>query len=264
MPFPEKERIIFKKNPLDQAICQLRFPAILKIDTEIPVDFQEQVRDSFPVFSESNGLNTEISPEAKGTVPPEVLQHLIRTTVTKNYEFISDDGLWKINLARTFLSLSTSKYQRWEKFKDKLNIPLKALIKIYSPSYFTRIGLRYIDIFRRSVLNLDRVGWRELFNPFILGLLASEQVEDCVVNFENKYELNLSDRESIVRITTQFVKAADNGEICFLIDNDFFNTFKTPIELALKKLDILNSHSSSLIQWCINERLFKAMEPERI
>lgn len=264
MPFPEKQRIIFKKNPLDQVICQLRFPPILKIDTEIPADFQEEVREHFPNFSESTELNIEISPETKAPIPPEVLQQLIKTPGNKNYEFKSEDGLWKINLTRTFIALSAGKYERWEKFKNKLSIPLKAFFDIYNPSYFSRIGLRYIDIIRRSTLNLDDISWRDLLNPFILGLLGSEKIGDSVINFDNKYELNLSDKESIVRIMTKFVQAADNGEICYMIDSDFFNTNKTPIDKALTKLDFFNTRGSRLIQWCITEKLYKAMEPEKI
>jgi hypothetical protein len=43
-PFPESERIIYAKNPLESVICQLRFPAILKISSEPPVEFQETLR----------------------------------------------------------------------------------------------------------------------------------------------------------------------------------------------------------------------------
>ena len=52
MPFPEVKRVIYKKNPLDRVICQLRFAPILKIDAEIPADFQEMIRADFPNYSE--------------------------------------------------------------------------------------------------------------------------------------------------------------------------------------------------------------------
>ena len=97
-----------------------------------------------------------------------------------------------------------------------------------------------------------------------MKLLNSDEVGDSVINFDNKYELKLSDNESTVRIRTKFVKAADNGEICYMIDSDFFNTNKTPIDKALPKLDFFNTRSSRLIQWCISEKLYNAMEPEEI
>ena len=44
MPFPVTKRIIYKKNPLVEVICQLRFPPILSIDTEIPARFQGAIK----------------------------------------------------------------------------------------------------------------------------------------------------------------------------------------------------------------------------
>lgn len=264
MPFPEKQRIIFKKNPLDKVICQLRFPPILKIDAEIPADFQEKIRKHFPNFSESTELNIEVSPEVKAPIHSDMFQQLIRMPGNKNYEFVSDDGLWKINLTRTFIALTANKYERWEQFKEKLHIPFKALVDTYSPSYFSRIGLRYVDVIKRSALNLTEVGWRELLNPSLLGLLGSEEIGDAVINFENKSELILSANESILRVITKFVRAAEDGEICYMIDSDFFNTQKNPIDNALAKLDFFNIRASRLIQWCITDRLFKAMEPQKI
>lgn len=56
--FPETPRVIYAKNPLFEVICQLRFPAILKIDSEIPAGFQEKLRASFPLFREEDLLPT--------------------------------------------------------------------------------------------------------------------------------------------------------------------------------------------------------------
>ena len=51
MPFPDAKRIIFRKNPLTEVVCQLRFPPILKIDAEVPANFQEAIRTEFEILS---------------------------------------------------------------------------------------------------------------------------------------------------------------------------------------------------------------------
>ncbi len=61
MPFPEVQRVIYRKNPLEQVICQFRFPAILRIDTETPADFQERIRNDFPQFAEQTEWKFPIS-----------------------------------------------------------------------------------------------------------------------------------------------------------------------------------------------------------
>jgi len=264
MPFPEVKRVIYKKNPLDKVICQLRFPPILKIDAEIPSEFQDKIRKDFPNYTETTELRVEPSPRIKGQIPPELLSQVLQSTSTKNYEFSSEDEQWKINMTRTFISLTANKYERWEKFKEKLEVPLKALMEIYSPSHFSRIGLRYIDVIQRSVLGLEGVSWTELLKPYILGVLAAPEICGYVRDSECRYEIGLSDKESTVRMVTKLVEDVDSGEICFRIDSDFFNTKKTSLNDTFDSLDYFNKRASRLIQWCITDRLHKSMEPLKV
>jgi len=264
MPFPEAPRIVFRRNPLDQVICQIRFPPILKIESESPSEFQDRVRTEFPNFEET--LGAQVGARLKGieNPPPEFLGQLALLAARKNYQFSSEDGLWKIHLTRDFIALTTEKYERWESFKEKLRIPLDALTSVYDPRYFSRIGLRYIDVIKRSALNLENVGWSQLLRAEILGVLASPDVGSRIKSFENKNEIALSDGESMVRILTAFAEAADNKEVCYLIDSDFFKESKTPIQEALSKLDYFSIRGSRLFQWCITQRLYDAMEAQLI
>ena len=43
-------RCIYDKNPLAEVICQLRFPEILSIQTDIPAKFQDAIRKDFPKY----------------------------------------------------------------------------------------------------------------------------------------------------------------------------------------------------------------------
>jgi uncharacterized protein (TIGR04255 family) len=52
MPFPEIERIVYRNNPLTEVVCQLRFPPILSIESELPVKFQDAIREMYPSFQE--------------------------------------------------------------------------------------------------------------------------------------------------------------------------------------------------------------------
>lgn len=262
MPFPDAQRVIYNKNPLDRVICQLRFPPILKIDSELPADFQDKIRADFPNFSESSEIKIEVPQGKKFEIPLEFVKQAVQSSGIKNYEFSSEDGIWKVNLTRTFISLSTIKYEKWELFKDKLNGPLKALIDIYSPLYFYRIGLRYIDVIRRSLLGLDNVRWEELIKPYILGLMSSEVVGDNIKNMEAKYIILLADNESKVRILIKMVESDDKKENCFMIDSDFYKTNRASLAEAMDKLDFFNKRASRLIQWCITDQLHNAMEPD--
>ena len=60
MPFPETDRVIYAHNPLEQVICQFRFPPILRIDSELPAQFQDRIRHEFPSLIEKSGLKLEL------------------------------------------------------------------------------------------------------------------------------------------------------------------------------------------------------------
>ena len=49
MPFPDATRVIFDANPLDEVICQVKFPPILRIETD-PAAFQDQIRAEYPNY----------------------------------------------------------------------------------------------------------------------------------------------------------------------------------------------------------------------
>jgi len=51
-PFPDSERVICSNNPLEIAICQFRFAAVLKITAEPPAEFQDGLRKDYPQFRE--------------------------------------------------------------------------------------------------------------------------------------------------------------------------------------------------------------------
>jgi len=263
MTFPGAPRVVYKNNPLNKVICQLRFPPILRIDTKVPDEFQERIRDNFPEFSEKTEIKLPVFKSAQEDTPAEVLQS-ITPTGNKNYEFSSEDKVWTINLTRTFLALSTKKYKRREDFRTHLNSPLKALIDIYNPTVFSRIGLRYIDIIKRSQLNLKDIPWSELLKPHVLWLLGSSDVNKNIRSFQAQCEIELDEENSMARIITGLVDVQESDEECFMIDTDFFSTKKTAISDVESKLDYFHIQGARLIQWLITKRLHEAMEPEEI
>jgi uncharacterized protein (TIGR04255 family) len=263
MPFPEAPRVIYHNNPLDRVICQLRFPPILRIDTEIPAAFQEAIRMDFPEFREKEEVALPIPQRFQKDVPADVLRQMMPSE-TKNYEFSSEDGAWTVNLTRTFLALTARKYRRRQEFREQLNGPLAALTKIYQPATFSRIGLRYVDIIKRSKLGLSGVPWTELLRPHVLGILSSpdEGVRKNIRTFESKCELQLEGSSSVARIVTALVEWQEEKEQCFTIDTDFFTTQKTGIFDVENTLDYFHVRGSRLIQWFITQRLHDAMGPE--
>jgi uncharacterized protein (TIGR04255 family) len=235
---------------------------MLRIDTEVPAFFQDRICAQFPNFTEESDVVIEVPPESGQQIPVEFVGQASRSSAFKNYAFATDDGLWRVNLTRTFLALTTKRYERWEDFRAQLQIPFNALMEIYSPRSFSRIGLRYVDVIKRSSLGLSETPWRELLQPHIAGILSSPEVADDVKAFEASYNIALGEELHNVRIAMRFVKAQADTEICLMIDNDFFKIGKTLVADAFNELDYLHTHASRLIRWAISVRLHEAMEPE--
>jgi uncharacterized protein (TIGR04255 family) len=258
MAFPDAQRVIYERNPLDEVICQLRFPAILKID-EPPVAFQEQVRTRYPFYVRKPTL--KLPP----TIPAELSAMLTRELPggmgPAAHEFTSRDQKWTLSLTREFLALTCRAYLRWEEFKDHLAEPLDALRQCYAPGFFVRIGLRYRDVIRRSALGLEGVGWDALLKPWIAGAFARPEAAADVEASASQTCIRLPDGRS--RVLAQHGTGLDEGgsEVVYMIDADFFDDKQTEPNDALSRLDFLNGQARLFFRWCIDDRLHEAMRP---
>src|SRR5262245_23176110 len=123
MPFPKTGRVVYAKSPLVEVICQVRFPTILKIDTEAPAVFQDQVRALFPYYElrlQENVLPSEL----RERLPKAVVELFTSGTRSKVHDFVSEDRQWQLSLAQDFLALPTSAYSRWNEFRAQFSKPV--------------------------------------------------------------------------------------------------------------------------------------------
>lgn len=264
MRFPVSPRVIYGKNPLNSVICQLRFPPILRIDSEVPADFQERVRREYPNFTQRN------LPDAKLNLPAE-FSKLMGEELSfgmqggkQAYDFSSEDRIWQISLTRDFVALTTKSYSRWEGFKDRLNQVLEAFQAEYSPGSYSRAGLRYQDLIQRKQLNLEGVPWSQLLQPQIAGELGVSGIEDAVQAVKREVLINLDSGQGKVRIKHGLVQSMETGETCYLIDSDYFSDEKMEVQHARERLDHFNREAGRLFRWCITDRLHSAMGPEPV
>ncbi|SRR5579875_1091033 len=260
MAFPDAERIIYEKNPLEKVICQLKFPSILKIETESPAEFQECIRSDYPFYKRTPavklpaGLPTELAALLTKDLPLEIAQTA--------HEFGSRDERWTLSLTQNFIALTCQSYDRWENFKDHLDRPLRALKELYAPACFTRIGLRYRDVIRRSVLGLDQIGWAELLQPWVAGALAAPEIAADVEHSAQELVVRLPDGRSRVRVHHGLAVDASSQELCYVIDADFFDDQQVELSHVIECLDFLNRQARLFFRWCITDLLHQAMRPQ--
>ncbi len=261
MSFPDCQRVIYKKkNPLEAVVCQFRFPAILKIDTnDVLAKFQEKIRADYPNYITAPQVN--LPPN----LPPEVVNMIMQDVASQANrvnKFASADDVWKLSLTQNFIALTCSKYNRWEDFQAKFFNVLDVLQSECTPAYFTRIGLRYRNVIKKSELGLIGVNWSELIKPRVLGIMAS-QPEEAVLHSLTQLQMKISDGSGKLQIN-QGLMNDNNDEICYLIDTDFFYDEKTEAGDAKQRLNKFNTHARNFFRWSIEDKLHNAMEPEPI
>ena len=260
--FSTEARCIYRRNCLNEVICQLRFPEILTIGANVPVDFQEAIRDEYPRYS---ARKEAAAPKLTGGPGNFSLEN---QPATVNYQFQSADGVWRVNLTSKFISLACTKYPRWEEFAKKLDKPLAAFIKIYKPAYFERVGLRYLNFFSRKALELEGTPFAEMFSPCWLGPLAEEAVSESTAT-RCSVDTEMSIRGGCrVKIHAGPGLVKRNGqadpEIKFIFDQDLFMPGNLPVNLSAGALETLHSQAFTIFRGALTETLHDAMEPESL
>ena len=257
--FSQEPRCIYEKNPILEAICQFRFPEILAIGAKPPVDFQEEIRDVFPRY---NLLREVQAPRVTGAPGSFSMTQPVETL---NHQFQSADGAWRVNLTTKFISFACSRYTAWEDFAAMLDKPLASFLRIYKPAYYERVGLRYVNAISRRDLGLEGEPFRELIEPYYLGLLGDEQVQETSATrstMDAELALRGGCRGKIHAGPGSVKRNGQNDpEPKFILDNDLYMIGQTPVNLSAGALQTLHVQADELFRGAITDRLHEAMGP---
>lgn len=254
-----EQRCIYNSNQLADVICQLRFPEILSIGTTVPAQFQELIRNEYPQYT---ARKESPAPKIKGGPGGFALENQQESI---NYQFTSADGVWRVNLTSTFISLACIKYTKWEEFAAHLDKPLAAFIKVYKPAYFERIGLRYINLISRKCLEIEDIPYSELFQPCYLGPMAEDDVIEhnvmrCNVNTEMAIRggchVKINAGPAIVK-----KNGSQESEACFAFDQDLYMKGNIPVNMSAGALHTLHGQAYPIFRGAITDKLHSALEP---
>ncbi len=258
MRFPESERVRYKRNPLVEVICQLQFKRLLKIESDVPSAFQEQIRKAYPDTREATTISA---------LPPQLAQLIglePGAIGQRTFDFLTADSSWKVSLTSHFLAVTTTDYRTWEDFKARLDPIMEAFCDVYDVSAFTRLGLRYRDLIQRSKLSLAGSRWADLLNGDLVGELRDASFEAGARHAARELVLGLDFDDASVRLYHGFAQRQGEVETCYVIDADFFRERETERADVKGILDRFNREAGRLFRWSIADPLHKSMEPETV
>lgn len=248
------ERVKYRKSALREVIFQVKFPSILRIDTEAPAEFQEMVRQKYPMY---NDRRNETIVKINGQDRAVSKSH--------NHEFIAADGRSKVNLTNSFVAISTLDYDRWEVFTKQCFDIIEYLMQVYKPAVVQRIGLRYKDLITRSRWGMMETPWNELIKAEVLGIvgeLPENEINRFVVDFEIQGSDKIVEHRHFELVHDS--ESPNPVEKSFLIDCDYYCQGIINNNDIKKFAEELHEHSSSFIRSVITNKLDAIMEPVKL
>ncbi|MES1023869.1 TIGR04255 family protein [Gloeocapsa sp. BRSZ] len=260
MNLPEFERVIYKRNPLVEVVCQLRFPPILKISHQEPVEFQDEIRTQYPLFE-----------TIRAQVPSEILNIVQQFDLPFQsdvaYSFKSEDQKWNLSITKDFIALTTSSYERYEQFRQRLEEALDIFQRIYKPSFYTRVGLRYQDLVIRSKLGIEDKNWSELIAKHIASELHDPELSSSIQTVVKRLILKMENGQINLNHGLVTVKEPlrNSDEIAYLFDADFYTEKKIEVNGDVWIiLNQFNQYAGRLFRWSITNTLHNAMQPQSV
>ena len=262
--FPNTRREEYRNNPIEEVICQFRFPPILKIGTTTPAEFQDSVRKQFPLYQLQDTFPPV--PEQVREMLSQVgggIENLLGSQFPRVHQFATEDGASVISLQSDFIALRVTDYKRWEVFRECLESIERSFRTIYEPQFYSRVGLRYRDVIVREDLGLDNAPWNELLNRDLVGFYGQDEASELVTQAVAAVQMKLPDIEN-AQVTLQYglQTQTEKTQSLYFIDTDIAIEQRTGLDDAFSLLDQFNRAAGNIFRWAISDTLRNAMGPD--
>lgn len=256
--FEDFPKARYDKNPLESVLVEVRFPPILRIDSESPAKFQDALNGVFPLFKEVNPINF---------APPEIAKMMQSANIlptSRAFNFSTSDDEWSVGLTRERLSLTCKSYTGWSNFNEKWEPVFQAFLSVYASKFFVRVGLRYRDIISREELGLAGVPWSELLSPGIISGVSHNNLESLLANSWHQVVFQLKKQNTQVLLQHGLQHVPTKGKQCYIFDTDFSTSANLEPQNVHAALWYFNKRSWFFFRSCITDKLHSAMSPHSI
>lgn len=233
---PTVASVKYDRNFIKTAVCELRFPTLLELETKPPTAFQAKVRKSYPFFEKQ--VVEQVGAEAM--------------TREQHYLFRSKDKNWTVVVKSSSLALETSKYIDFQDFLDRFTEVMNYARAMIDSDFFTRVGLRYMNAIPMQGGNPE--GWirPELIRPIAGGVLGATKVSRALV------QGFLENGEYSMRHGFVTGEAGKGEPPSYTLDFDYF---KEGVEFGevIPLLKQFNETNFSLFIWCLDDKAKKVL-----
>ncbi|MCC6967644.1 MAG: TIGR04255 family protein [Nitrospira sp.] len=232
----------YQQSPFVVVSCRLQFPPVLTISRELPVSFQERMRNDFPLFQP--------------------------TQDRRGYRLGSQDAAHEIVLQADSLVLSTRRYDDWLEFQTRISAAIEALQACYQPAFCARATLRYQGLIRPVLYGLTQIQWPALINAKVLGPFSLPGQKGHLQGSRHEVVVSLPQSSHRFRLTHGFVEVREaghtngSGEPAYLLDQDYFTTQQLEWSSLMTTLEQFEQEAGQFFRLCVSDRLHQAMVPK--
>lgn len=143
----------YKKNLIQQVVCEFRFPTLFELEAaQPPLAFAKALRKEYPTHARQQHL------QVSGDAVDRVHGHVFR----------SKNARWTVTLKSSSVTIETSQYDSFNEFHERTKSLLGVAAGVIDTEFFTRIGLRYINVIPFIA---DEIG--DWVNPALVAGLAA-------------------------------------------------------------------------------------------
>jgi uncharacterized protein (TIGR04255 family) len=220
---PAVERKHFARNFLKTAVCELRFPTLLELDSpRPPLEFARALRHEYPTQEVVSSLNL-------GTTAKQAA-----------HVFKSKKGLWAVTLRTSSLALETSRYDSFDEFESRIGMLVEACQSFIDSDFFTRIGVRYVNAFP-----YDREAIAEWINPELVGSLHKGAFGDAI-----EFSQQVRGTTEVGGFLMQHGIVQDGKEPSYGLDLDFYAE-DVDVKSAMQVVRELHKRQFDLFMWAV-------------
>lgn len=232
----------YKSNFLQQAVCEFRFPILLELgEKKPPADFVRALRKDYPHHESVSEFSLDLGSHSADS--------------TYSHVFRSSKSNWSVALKQSSFLIETSKYTGFEVFREKVMQAVRASSAVIDSNFFTRIGLRYINVIDEGEDPID--GW---VNPALIAPLAAGTFIN-ISEYSGRVLVAHDDGGCLLQHGIK-MKARVDGKLpypSYLIDID---SYRTDIEIddVGRALDDMHTQAFDLFDWSLGEKARNKLE----
>lgn len=226
----------YKRNFLRQAVCELRFPTLMELgEPRPPTPFVTALRKEYPNLELANEVTLGLGGGTTGS--------------NHSHIFRSAKLTWTVSLKQSALSIETIAYTDYAHMKERVLRVVEAASKVIDSDFFTRIGLRYINIIDSGTDPTD--GW---INPALTAPILSGHFLG-IKDYAGKLQLATADGGCLLQHGLN-LKAQHSGEAVlpeYLLDVD---TYRNEVSLSDtgQALDAMHAQAFDIFDWAIGPK----------